>query len=90
MNIPAVSVKQDEVLALVGYSLKDGRMSPALHSTEADMEGFVVPVDLSNARDGAVHAFHLGYRVSMPRIDGFRLYAVDGERARLMAEAPVK
>jgi hypothetical protein len=77
LNVPAVSVKQ-------------GRMSPAFHSTEADMEGFVVPVDLSAARDGAVHAFHLEYRASMPRIDGFRLYAVDGERARLMAEAPVK
>lgn len=88
--MPAVSVKQDEVVALVGYSLKDGRMSPAFHSTEADTEGFVVPVDVSDSRDGAAHAFNLEYRFSMPRIDSFRLYAVDGKGARLLAEAPVK
>jgi hypothetical protein len=90
VDLPAVSVKQHEVLALVGYTSKDGVISPALHSTEADMEGFVVPVDVSDARDGAARAFHLEYQVSMPRIDGFRLYVVDGERARLTAEASVK
>jgi hypothetical protein len=90
VDVPAVSVKQDEVLALVGYSLRDGRMSSAFHSTEADMEAFVVPIDVSDVRDGAAHGFHLEYQISMPRIDSFRLYVVDGARARLVAQTPVK
>lgn len=90
LDIPAVSVKQNEVLAVVGYASKAGQMLPALYSTEADMEGFVVPVDVSDKRDGAAHAYHLEYEVSMPHIDGFRLYVVDGERARLIGETLVK
>jgi hypothetical protein len=90
VDIPAVSIKQGEVLAVVGYVLKNRQTLSALHSTDADMEGFVVPVDVSDSRDGAAHAFHLEYQVSMPRIDSFRLYVVDGERARLVGETPVK
>lgn len=90
VDVPAVLVEQDEVLALVAYALRDGRISLASHSTDADMEGFAVPVDVSDSRDGAARAFHLEYRVSMPRIDGFRLYIVDTMGARLVAEAAVK
>ena len=64
-NVPAVSVKQDEVLALVAYSLKTAGNLSAFHSTEADMEGYAIPVDVSDRRDGAAHAFHLEYKVSM-------------------------
>jgi hypothetical protein len=90
VDVPAVSVKQDEVLALVGYSSRDGQMSSAFHSTPADMEAFAVPVDVSAARDGAPHAFHLEYQVSMSRIDGFRLYVVGSLGAKPVAEIPVK
>jgi hypothetical protein len=90
VDVPAVPLKQDEVLALVGYSLRDGRMSLASHSTPADIEGFTIPADVSDSLDGGAHAFHLEYQVSMPSIDSFRLYIVDGKAARLVAETPVK
>jgi hypothetical protein len=90
VGVPAVSLKEDEVLALVGYSSRDGQTSSAFHSTPADMEAFTVPVDVSAARDGAPHAFHLEYEVSMSRIDGFRLYVVGSSGAKPVAEIPVK
>ena len=90
VDVPAIPLKQDEVLAIVGYSLRDGRISLASHSTAADTEGFAIPVDVSDGREGTARAFHLEYEVSIPSVDRFRLYVVDDKAARLIAETPVK
>jgi hypothetical protein len=39
---------------------------------------------------GIEHLFHLEYRISLPRIDVIRLYAVNKERPRLIGEAVIK
>lgn len=77
----------NEVLALVPSVLKGGKMLPVFYTAPLDSERYMIPADVSGNQSGTPAAFRLTYRLAMPKIDGFQLYIVNGERSRLVAEA---
>ncbi len=90
IQIPSVNLSDGETLALVACSFSAGKLSPVFHNTSIDSERFLIPVDVSGTRDSRRASANLQYKIPMPTIEGFQLYVVDHERARLIYEAKLK
>jgi hypothetical protein len=87
--IPPYNIKTDEVLALVGFVRRNGKIAPALTSATEDGEPLVVPIDVSGPRDGRAQSLRISLEVPIPKFDLFCLYLISRDEARLLKEIAI-
>lgn len=90
LQIPSIVIKQNEVLALIPQ-IEDGKkISPFYYLAQNDSEKFLIPIDVSGNRNATTDLYHLTYRTTMPKIDAFNLYVIDGEQQKFIGTAQVQ